>query len=55
MIRLTNLTLARGPKRLLEGASLTLASAFRQQGVVDKNTASRKVSRLTHRIAALGK
>lgn len=26
-----------------------------QQGVVDKNTASRKVSRLTHRIAALGK
>ena len=26
-----------------------------QQGVVDKNTASRKVSRLTHRIATLGK
>jgi small subunit ribosomal protein S20 len=26
-----------------------------QQGVVEKNTASRKVSRLTHRIAALGK
>lgn len=26
-----------------------------QLGVVEKNTASRKVSRLTHRIAALGK
>ncbi len=26
-----------------------------QQGVMEKNTASRKVSRLTHRIATLGK
>jgi small subunit ribosomal protein S20 len=26
-----------------------------QQGIVEKNTASRKVSRLTHRIATLGK
>jgi len=44
---------AKAAAALSEAEPIIMRAA--QQGIVHKNSASRKVSRLTHRIAALGK